>query len=318
VDSSGAQADDVSYDCSISGDGRFVAFLSLASNLVPGDTNRKQDAFVHDRNTGTTTRVSVSSAGVQAEWDTLYSSISADGCFIAFSTSSKLVSDDTTPWDDVFVHDLETRTTTLASVNSSGEQGYGGSDEPSISEDGRFVTFKSGAANLVPGDTNAREDVFLRDRESGTTTRGSVSSSGAEGDDWSYRPAISAAGRFVAFQSFATNLVPLDTNGFVDTFVHGPSLTLEASPDIVTAGTAMTLTTFTGRAGGPALLAVVEVNGTPVFQPITLAIFDAIGLWTLPVSVPPGLSGNAVTLVTAGIAPAGSVEVSNLEQVIIQ
>ena len=91
---------------------------------------------------------------------------------------------------------------------------------PAISADGRFVAFDSEATNLVPGDTNDASDVFVRDRQTGTTRRVSVSSGGAQGNGASFDPAISADGRFVAFNSDATNLVPGDTNGAADVFVR--------------------------------------------------------------------------------------------------
>src|SRR5213595_159425 len=111
-------------------------------------------------------------------------------------------------------------TTERVSMDSAGNEGNGGSGGPAISADGRFVAFASYASNLVPGDTNGVADVFVHDRQTGTTKRVSVNSAGTQGNGGSGSPAISADGRFVAFSSYATNLVPGDTNGVVDVFVH--------------------------------------------------------------------------------------------------
>jgi Tol biopolymer transport system component len=236
VDSSGAQANNVSQNPSISADGRFVAFTSFATNLVPGDTNGFADIFVRDRQGGTTERVSVDSNGGQANSSSDMPSLSADGRFVAFmSYSANLVPGDTNGTWDVFVHDRATGLTERASVDSNGAQANASSQNPSISADGRFVVFMSYASNLVPGDTNAFLDVFVRDRQTGTTERVSVDSSGAQGDSDSglIYLSVSADGRFVAFDSHATNLVSGDTNGTWDVFVRDRQLgtTLRASLD---------------------------------------------------------------------------------------
>jgi len=221
VASDGAQGNGDSFGGSISGDGRYIAFESRASNLVAGDTNGKQDIFVHDRQTGQTTRVSVASDGAQGNGDSGQAVISADGRFVGFySLASNLVPGDTNGVEDVFVHDRLTGQTTRVSVASDGTQGNGPSWGPSISADGRFVAFESRASNLVPGDTNDTTDVFVHDRLTGQTMRVSVASDGREGNSYSWLARISADGRFVVFTSDASNLVPGDTNGTWDVFVH--------------------------------------------------------------------------------------------------
>jgi Tol biopolymer transport system component len=208
------------YPC-ISGDGRLVVFDSSAPNLVPGDTNRSKDVFVRDRLAGTTERVSVSSAGEEANEGSWDCSVSRDGRFVAFcSKASNLVPDDTNGWEDVFVRDMLTGTTERVSVSSVGEQGDLWSRVPVLSGDGRYVAFGSCATNLAPGDTNGEGDVYVRDRLIGTTERVSLSSSGGEGNNYSWLPAISADGLHVAFVSRASNLVPDDTNGCDDVFVR--------------------------------------------------------------------------------------------------
>ena len=221
VDSSGAHANGASTLASISPDGRYVAFLSSASNLVAGDTNNVVDVFVHDLLLGGTTRASVDSAGVQANNACFDPSISRDGRFVAFgSSASNLVPGDTNGVRDVFVRDLSNNTTVRASVDSAATQGNGNCGVPSLSADGRFVGFAGLANNLVPGDTNGALDVFVRDLQGLTTSRVSVSSSGAQSNGNSGDCSISADGRWISFGSSASNLVLGDTNGVDDVFLR--------------------------------------------------------------------------------------------------
>jgi Tol biopolymer transport system component len=223
--SSGVLGNLASSGPSISADGRFVAFQSLADNLVAGDTNGHADVFVRDRQSGTTERVSVDSAGAQSIGDCSSASISADGRFVAFlSAASNLVPGDTNGTSDVFIHDRQTGTTERVSVATGGAQANGSSSysfpTSPLSADGRFVAFFSMASNLVAGDTNGYADVFLRDRQSGTTERVSLGTAGVQGNQFSSYPSITPDGRFVSFYSSASNLVAGDTNGFYDVFVR--------------------------------------------------------------------------------------------------
>jgi len=221
VASGGAEGNGRSFVPAVSADGRFVAFYSDASNLVTGDENGSRDVFVNDRQTGETTRVSVDSAGAEANDDSFAPAISADGRFVAFSSAaSNLVAGDTNGLDDIFVRDRQASTTTRVSVAPAAVQANGGSTTPSVSGEGRYVAFLSDATNLVAGDTNANRDVFVFDRQAGTTTRASVSSAGVEANVGSATPVISADGRFVAFTTFADNLVPEDLNESSDVFVR--------------------------------------------------------------------------------------------------
>ena len=165
-----------SYYSSISADGRYVVFVSDATNLVPGDTNKVSDVFVHDRVKVTTTRASVGSGAAQAiGGPSVHPAISADGRYVAFaSEATNLVPGDTNGFTDIFVHDRVKGATQRVSVASGGAQADAGSARPSISTDGRYVAFESGAANLVPDDTNDVVDVFVRDRQTNKTTRVSV------------------------------------------------------------------------------------------------------------------------------------------------
>ena len=219
----GTQADGDSYIYfpSISADGRYVAFESDASNLVAGDTNNGRDIFVRDRQTNQTTRVSVDSSGTEADGGSYANFISADGRYVAFhSSATNLVSGDTNGLSDVFVHDRQTSQTTRVSVDSSGVQGGSDAYNPSISTDGRYVTFESEATNLVSGDTNGLNDIFVRDRQTNQTIRVSVDSSGIQGDNNSHSASISADGHYVVFYSYASNLVSGDTNSSSDIFVR--------------------------------------------------------------------------------------------------
>ncbi len=218
------RGDDRSATGEISGDGRYVAFESSSTNLVDGDTNNREDIFVHDLATGETELVSVHSAGIQGDDHSAAPAISDDGRYVAFhSFASNLVSGDTNGVQDVFVHDRMTRRTFLVSRHSVGTYGNNHSFRPSISGGGRFVAFDSLADNLVSGDTNGVQDVFVHDRLADTTGRTTVVSRhslGTRGNDNSSAPALSADGRYVAFESLADNLVSGDSNGFEDVFVH--------------------------------------------------------------------------------------------------
>jgi hypothetical protein len=221
VDNGGAQTNGVSNFAEISPDGRFVAFASDASNLVSGDVNLQRDIFVRDTLAGTTSLISVDSLGSQSDDASDTPVMSADARFVAFSSdATNLVVSDTNGRRDVFVRDTLTSTTTRISVSSSAVQGTNVSDSPAISADGRYVVFLSSAPNLVSGDTNGQADVFVRDTSTGTTTRVSVSNTGAQGTSLSLAPTLSADARFVVFPSRASNLVIGDINGRQDIFVR--------------------------------------------------------------------------------------------------
>ncbi|MET8152692.1 TolB family protein [Actinoplanes sp. NPDC049668] len=210
VGSSGEQGDAPSTDPSISADGRYVTFMSNATNLVPGDTNEAHDVFVRDLQAGTTTMVSVTGSGVGAGWrdDSYYPSISGDGRYVAFETEARLTPTDTDRLIDVYVYDRVTGTPERVTVTPSGQPADRNTylAGTRISGDGRFVVFGSEAANLVAGDTNGTKDVFVRDRREDVTRLVSATAAGVQGNGTSEEPAISADGRLAAFRSAATNL----------------------------------------------------------------------------------------------------------------
>ncbi|NEQ41149.1 MAG: DUF4347 domain-containing protein [Okeania sp. SIO3I5] len=213
VDSSGNEANGVSTSPAISSDGRFVAFSSVADNLVSGDTNDAQDVFVHDRQTGITSLVSVNSAGEVGNALSGTPSISGDGRFIAFSsTADNLVPEDTNEARDIFVHDRQTGITSLVSVNSAGELGNTDSQFPIISADGSEIFFNSNADNLLPGDTNEKQNIFIRELETGITTQFNPDSSGNQFNSSSRIYSMSGNGRFITFSSDADNLIPGEEN----------------------------------------------------------------------------------------------------------
>ena len=167
-----------------------------------------------------TLRSSIHSNGTQANGPSNFSAVSQDGRFVAFdSTANNLIGLDTNAASDIFVRDHKTDKSRRVSVRSNGVQANGTSFFPDISDSGRFVTFSSNASNLVPGDTNATSDIFVHDRKTGKTTRVSTLSNGNQANGSSSIPSISGNGRFVSFESSATNLVPGDGNGVIDIFV---------------------------------------------------------------------------------------------------
>lgn len=216
-----------SMSASVSDDASRIAFYSYATDLIPDDTNGHEDIFVKFRVdqgapvgiAGPVIRASVASDGTEADGDSYDPALSGNGQYVVFrSLATNLVASDTNGVWDIFVHDIGTGQTERVSVASDGTQADGASFSPRISDDGRFVVFRSNATNLVPGDSNARFDIFVHDRDSDQTVRVSVPAGGGEADNHSYLPAISGDGRWIVFESDATNLVIDDTNRARDIF----------------------------------------------------------------------------------------------------
>ena len=238
VASDGSQGTGNHNDSMLSRDGRYAVFTATSPNLVAGDTNGVTDIFVHDRQTDTTSRVSVASDGSQANKGSADAWISADGQYVAFkSLATNLTSGDTNGSWDVFVHDRTTGTTSRVSLASDGSQANGASGDPALSGDGRYVTFSSLAGNLVAGDANGLEDVFVHDRQTAASERVSIDPAGLESDGASSGPSLSDDGRYVAFQSTATNLVAGDTNAVVDVFVFDRQTATTTRWSVATDGT---------------------------------------------------------------------------------
>ena len=216
------------FSPSVSDDGDRVAFYAFASNLVPDDDNDFEDVFVKFRRdagnnvvgiAGPIIRVSESSAGVEADDASKEPFISGDGSVVAFrSLASNLVAGDSNERWDIFVHELSSSITTRVSVPTGGGEANHDSFSPSLSDDGRYVVFRSNANNLVAGDTNQRHDIFVHDRDTGTTARVSEPAGGGNANGHSYEPAISGDGNWIVFESDATDLVAGDTNQSRDIF----------------------------------------------------------------------------------------------------
>jgi Tol biopolymer transport system component len=233
VSGSGSQANSGSYGSALSGDGRYVGFVSTATNLIPGDTNGRDDVFVRDNSTGVLTRINAG-RGVQGNGIRMIPpsvSLNSDGRYAAFQTDDTnlvpgpanyctVVSPGTQPCPSIFLRDMGSGGNQLISASNSGVPGNGVSEDPAISGDGRYVAFISLASNLVPGDTNQTADVFVRDVQKGTTRRVSVTSGGAQANRGSYSVSISANGRYVAFTSLASNLAAGTPVNSIGVFVH--------------------------------------------------------------------------------------------------
>jgi len=224
----------------LSADGSKLVFSSVASNLVPNDRTGNginefiADPYYKDLHTGEVKLVNTSASGEQGAGGVYLTAISSDGSKVALlSFDDNMVANDTNNNPDIFLKDMATGAVTLVSASASGEQGNGFSSLPSISGDGQLIAFASFATNLVPGDTTAGYfDIFVKDVLTGAITRVSSSASGAEANNGSFNPFLSADGSHVAFSSLASNLVPGDTNGTYDIFVADISQGGEAVPAI--------------------------------------------------------------------------------------
>lgn len=237
VNSEGHDTNDRNRDPAISRNGKYVAFESESVNLVQGDTNSEFDIFVRDIENATVERVSISSNGAEGDGDSYDPDISADGRYVVFRDESALVTSDTNNDWDVYLHDRVANTTKRVSVGIGGSEPDDGSGHPSISDDGRFVVFESSATNLVNGDTNGIDDIYLHDNLTNTISRLSVNSSNAQANGRNYDPVISGDGQFVAFYSAATNLVPGDGNDERDIFVKNLTTGAVEIVSISTSGT---------------------------------------------------------------------------------
>ena len=217
----GAQSNGSSSYPVISEDGRFVVFQSYANNLVPGDTNNKLDVFVRDLEACITSRVSIDSDERQANGLSGLPQISPDGRFVTFqSAASNLVAADTNSVDDIFLRDRQVGRTYRVSLGDNFSQANDRSEWPALSADGDQIAFYSYASNLVTDDTNGFVDIFVRDRRSRTVNRASLPQAGGQANGHSETPSITPSGRFVVFTSYASNLVPNDTNDVGDIFVR--------------------------------------------------------------------------------------------------
>jgi Tol biopolymer transport system component len=258
VNSAEEQADDASFEAAISLDGRFVAFQSLATNLGPTiKPSGFLDVFVRDRQSGVTLHASPAAGGGWAEGDSHTPAISGDGLVVAFwSIAPDLVASDGNGHDDLFVRDLQALTTTRVTLAPGGVESTGTENgivfRPALSGDGRYLAYSSLKPDLVTGDGNGNRDVFRHDRQTGATVRVSVATGGAETFADSERVAMSDDGRYVAFDSFASNLAASDPDFLPDVFVH----------DVVAGATTHVSVNSLGmKGGGPSRQPAISGDG---------------------------------------------------------
>jgi Tol biopolymer transport system component len=238
VSTAGTQANGASDQPSISYDGRYVAFRSVATNLVAGDTNGKADIFLRDLSKKTTIRVSVknSGGGQTTGGAAAHPQVSDDGNEVVFdSAATNVVDFDLNGKPDVFVRNISGGTTEIETLTSADFALTAGGTEPRFSGNGRYVVFGSDT-NQVGVDTNNKGDIFLRDRVNGTTEKVSTASNGDQSDGSSQFADVSDNGRYVTFQSLATDLTPaVDAVNDVDVFRRDRTL---ATTELVTKNTA--------------------------------------------------------------------------------
>jgi Tol biopolymer transport system component len=220
VASDGTLGNGWSHSPDISGDGRYVVFASNASNLVTGDTNGTVDVFLHDRQTGETSRISVDSDGDQVIWDSNRPVISGDGRYVAFRSLGDFESGLVTEGYDLFLKDRQTGEVTLVSATYDGSLNIDNAQDPFISATGDYILFWSYGDMFVADDDNDASDVFFYDRQADELSLVSVSSDGEQGNMDSEVASVTSDGRYVAFDSQASNLVAGDINGLFDIFLH--------------------------------------------------------------------------------------------------
>jgi Tol biopolymer transport system component len=297
----------------ISGDGSQVVFRSLANNLVAGDNNGVEDIFLYDVGMAAVERVSLAHNGSQSNGGSFAPDLSQDGRVVLFgSVADNLVQGDTNGAFDLFLRDRVAGTTERVNLSDSGgESLFGAGFCATLSRDGTRVAFESRSEGLVPGDTNGRQDVFVRDLTLGTTSRVSLDVSGGELQRDSRLPSISGDGRQVAFDNNWDEVHPNDANtSRFDVFLHGPALTLEAEPASPSPGETLALSIWGGGTGQPAAFFLAGVNQSPVNLFLTVAFNDLDGVSTLSATVPSGLNGLVLQFQAYGIA-ANIVEASN-------
>jgi Tol biopolymer transport system component len=218
----GTDGEASSHSPAISASGQFVAFATRANNLVPDALGEYMYIFVHDLLSGETVHVSKNDLGQFSHGDCdTKPAISADGRFVAFATYAYNLDVTIGDWNgvhDVFVHDRQQATTRRVSANAMGHEGNGGSILPTLSADGRFVAFTSGASNLTASDGNGVADVFVHDRHTGELRCASLKPTGSTAQGASGSALLTADGQQLVFLSAADDLVLDDTNGVQDVF----------------------------------------------------------------------------------------------------
>lgn len=308
----GQQGNWISQSASISGDGTRIVFESYATNLLAGgDANGQvRDVFLRDTAAGTTTLVSIDDQGLQALAESTDPSISADGTRVAFTATDGYFDTQVNFGSDIVLRDLSTATSTLVSATGAGYDGNRSSMKARISGDGSVVAFMSYATDLVPDDTNAVADVFVRDFRGGYMQRVSVASDGKEGDkdtDYVGPLSIDGAGVAIAFSSWATNFVANDHNGVRDVFVRARSPALATSAAYGTG--------WAGTLGIPALTATtppvlssdvqLHVENSSTWWTLGFALFGANSA-SIPTSRGGELLVDIAAIVPLAVGPGGA------------
>jgi len=299
-----AQGNGSSIRSAISNNGRLLAFESVATNLIGNDNNNAQDIFFRNRKSGKTSRISKRSNGAEANGISQLPFISDSGRFVAFtSDATNLIGQDGNNVSDVFVHDRKKKKTTRVSTRSNGTEANALSFGQGISADGRYVLFYSLASNLVSGDSNGAVDVFMKDRRTGKTTRISRRSNGAQGNNSSYLSTISPSGRYVGFLSVADNLVPNDSNGEADVFVHDRKSKKTVRASVATNG---------AQGNGSSHWPAVANNGSVAFPSAStnLVTNDTNGDWDIFVRNIKTKKTRRVSVSSAGVQAIGDSDVT--------
>ncbi len=311
VTTSGAVGNGPSSQPAINQDGRYVAFASTAANLVGGDTNTGSDVFRRDRTAGVTIRLSVTTAGTEAQAGSSGPAINGNGSVIAYeSTATNLIAVDANDSTDVFVRNVTTQTTNMASVDNGSVPTQGSSHTVTISADARYVAFVSWG-QLVPEDENFGDDIYVRDRSKQKTRRISTTPTGGEINEPNEKPSLSGDGRSIAFQSISPDFVSGDTNQTDDVFVRSvtvPSISSTA-PGSIARGASTTLT-INGTGFFPGTTVVIPTPGINV-GPVTIQSETAL---TVPISaVTDATTGTAtIWVVLPGTGAGSAVSASTL------
>lgn len=303
-----------SGDCfspSVSDDASIIPFSSEASDFVSFDNNSVSDALFRDANgaggSGETKLASLASGESSGNGESLEPVVSRDAKFIAFSSAATdLVTDDTNLFQDIFVFDVVAATVSRITVSGAGVEANGASSQPSISEDGRYVAFRSEATNLVENDTNGVADIFIHDRTLGSTKIVSLGRKGGPANGESFYPTVSDDGRFVSFLSKAKNLVQGDLNEVTDAFVRDISLAANFRLNLSSSGVESKLEVldasispdgkFACFSSADSTLVADDVNSV---SDVFLVKLAGIVTPDTPIADPPEVSveGNSVTIV---------------------
>jgi Tol biopolymer transport system component len=273
TDSSGAFGHDDSFDPDLDSDGRLVVFSSYVAAWVAGDAGFPHaDIFLKNTLTGALEHISVSANGGAANGSSSGgASISADGRWVAFhSSATNLVSGGATSGLQVFLRDRTNAATSCVSLALNGVPANGASRNATISADGRLVVFESTATDLVVGDTNAASDIFVRDLVANTTRRVSLASTGLQASGPSFVPIASPDGRYIAFRSFAPNIVEGDLNGAMDHFIVDTELNFARFARV------------TPSANGVAAPATTLALSNQAFDVVVRPTIGALGLYAIP------------------------------------